>query len=125
MLPDDLEELAHKTIGACIAVHKELGPGLLEGAYTKALVEELKFQQLPFDVEYIVPVTYRGAVICHQRLDAFVDRRLVVEIKSVDRLNPLHQAQVISYLRLTHARLGLLVNFNVEVLKQGIRRIVL
>jgi GxxExxY protein len=124
-LPDDSEELVHDIIGCCIAVHRELGPGLLEAIYTRAVGIELEARGIPFEVEKAIPVQYRGQPLCHQRLDLFIDKRVVLEIKSVDVLHPIHMAQVISYLRVTRTRVGLLVNFNVPVLKHGIRRVVL
>ena len=91
----------------------------------RAVGIELTARGIPFEAEKSVPVHYRGRPLCHQRLDLLVDKRIVLEIKSVDILHPIHRAQVISYLRVTGARLGLLVNFNVPVLKQGIRRVIL
>ena len=96
-----------------------------EGVYAAATRLELNERGIPFETEKSYPVRYRGKLLCHQRLDLFVGQRLVIEIKSVERLHPVHVAQVVSYLRLTGARVGLLVNFNVPMLKQGIRRIVL
>ena len=96
-----------------------------EGVYAAATRLELNERGIPFEAERRYPVMYRGRLLCHQRLDLFVDRRLVLEIKSVERLHPVHVAQVVSYLRLSGARVGLLVNFNVPISKQGIRRIVL
>jgi GxxExxY protein len=124
-LPDDLEEIVHDTIGSCIAVHEELGPGLLESVYAKAVASELRLRSIPSERERLVPIRYRGEVICHHRLDIFVAERLVLEIKAAERLLPIHTAQVISYLHVTGARVGLPVNFNVALLKQGIRRLVL
>ena len=124
-LSDDLEKLVRDVIGCCLAVHRELGPGLLEAIYTRAVGMELGARGIPFEAEKAVPVLYRGRPLCHQRLDLFIDKRVVLEIKSVDLLHLIHRAQVISYLRVTGARVGLLVNFNVPVLKQGIRRVVL
>ena len=96
-----------------------------EAVYAAATRMELTIRQIPFDAEKTYPVRYRGKVVCHQRLDLMIDRRLVVEIKSVERLHPVHVAQVVSSLRLSGVRVGLLVNFNVPILKQGLRRIVL
>ncbi len=124
-LPPELDALVQQTIGALLAVHRELGSGMSEGVYAAAIRLELTERGIPFETERRCPVRYRGKLLCHQRLDLFVDQRLVVEIKSVERLHPVHAAQVVSYLRLTGARVGLLVNFNVPLLKQGIRRIVL
>jgi GxxExxY protein len=123
-LPPALEELVQLTIGCCIAVHRELGPGLLENVYTRALAIELQAKAVPFSTEKAIPISYRGTLICHQRIDLFVCEQLVLEAKSVEHLSPIHVAQVINYLRITGARVGLLVNFNVALLKQGIRRIV-
>lgn len=124
-LPDDLEELVRTTIGCCVAVHRALGPGLLERVYPRAVSKELAYRGVPHSTEKTVPIWYREEVICRQRVDIFVDERLVLEVKSVERLNPIHVAQVLNYLRVTGTRVGLLVNFNVPILKQGIRRIVL
>jgi GxxExxY protein len=124
-LPPELDALVQQVIGALIAVHRELGSGMSEGVYAAAARLELSERGIPFETEKTFPVRYRGKLLCHQRLDLFIDQRLVIEIKSVERLHPVHRAQVVSYLRLTRARVGLLVNFNVPILKQGIRRIVL
>ncbi len=124
-LSDDLEQLAHDVIGCCVRVHRELGPGLLEKIYTRAAVVELTAHGVPFEVEKSVPVRYRGQLLCHQRLDLLVGGRLVLELKAVDRLDSIHVAQVLSYLRVSAVRLGLLINFNVPILKDGIRRVIL
>src|SRR5262249_45963899 len=92
-LPDDLEDLGEGTIGACIAVHAELGPGLLEGIYSKAIAAELTALGIGFDAERSLPVTYRGTVIGHHRLDLLVEGQLVLEVKTVERLLPVHVAQ--------------------------------
>lgn len=125
-LPPDLEALAQRTIGALLAVHRELGPGMAEGVYAAAVRIELFESEIPFESEKTFAVRYRGNFLCHQRIDLFLDSRLVVEIKSVEHLHPVHVAQVVSYLRVSGARLGLLVNFNVPLLKQGgVRRVIL
>ena len=124
-LPDDLEVLAHDVIGCCLQVHREMGPGLLETIYSRAVVLELMARGISFETEKSIPVRYRGELLCHQRLDLFIDGRLVVELKSVEHLNSIHVAQVLSYLRVADVRLGLLINFNVPILKTGIRRVVL
>ncbi len=93
--------------------------------YSRAVCIELEARGIPFEAEKPVPIRYRGKLLCHQRIDLFVDDRLVLEIKSVERIHPVHIAQVVSYLRITDARIGLVVNFNVPVLKQGLRRVVL
>jgi len=124
MLPPDLEDLVQRTIGALLDVHRELGSGMSESVYAAAVRLELQARGVPFESEKTAPVRYKGHLIGHHRIDLLVDRRLVVEIKSVDCIHPVHVAQVVSYLRVTGARIGLLVNFNVPVLKQGIRRVV-
>ena len=124
-LSKELESLIHRTIGCLIAVHRALGPGLLEGIYCRAVSLELKESQIPFEREKAVPVSYRGHLLCHHRLDLIIAGSLIVEIKAVDRLAPVHKAQLLSYLRLTGVQVGLLVNFNVAVLQDGLKRIVL
>jgi GxxExxY protein len=124
-LPDDLEALVTNTIGCCVAVHRAFGPGLSESAYAGACCIELEMRSIPFEREKTVPVFYKARFICQQRIDILVAERLVVEIKSVERIHPAHVAQTVSYLRLLHVRVGLVVNFNVPVLKQGLRRVVL
>jgi len=95
-LPPDLEHLVRETIGSCIAVHREPGPGLLEAIYPRAVAVELEARGIRFEFERSIPVRYRGQVICHQRLDVFVDGRLILEIKAVERILAIHVAQVIS-----------------------------
>ena len=124
-LPEALEKLVHDTIGCCITVHRELGPGLIEGIYSKALCRELKAANIPFEQQRRVCVTYRGEYLCDQWLDFVIDDRLVLEIKSVDCLAPVHHAQLLNYMRLAGVQVGLLINFNVVVLKDGIRRKIL
>ena len=124
-LPDELEHLARLTIGSCLAVHRELGPGMNEGVYSRACCLELKLRGLAFEKEKPVPIRYRGTLICQQRIDLFVEGLLILEIKSVERIHAVHVAQVVGYLRATGTRVGLVVNFNVPILKQGIRRVVL
>ena len=124
-LPEDLDDLVHKTIGCCIAVHRVLGPGLLEGIYARALGLELAAAGIPFQREKAYPVTYRGEVLCQQYLDLVVEDQIVVELKSVEQLVPVNHAQLLSYMRVAHKRVGLLINFNVVVLKDGLTRKVL
>jgi GxxExxY protein len=124
-LSGELEDLIETVLGCCLAVHRQLGPGLLEGIYSRAARMELEAKGIRFEAEKPVPVLYRNRVLCSQRLDLFIDGRVVLEIKAVDALHPIHVAQVLTYLRITGARVGLLVNFNVPALKQGIRRVIL
>ena len=123
-LSPELEELIRRTIGAMLIVHRELGSGMSEAVYAAALRIELSARGIAFESEKLLPVRYRGQLIGQHRVDLLVEGQLVVEVKSVESLHPVHVAQVVSYLRLTGARAGVLVNFNVPLLKQGIRRIV-
>ena len=124
--PDqELDGLAHEVIGAAIEVHRQLGPGLLESAYEEALCIELTLRGIPFVRQPIVTVSYKGRPVGESRLDLLVGGCLIVELKAVEALAPIHSAQVISYLRITGHRLGLVINFNVSMLKDGIKRIVL
>jgi GxxExxY protein len=113
-------------IGACIEVHRVLGPGLLESAYEVCLARELTLRGLSFDRQRAVPVSYKGVPLeCGYRLDFVIGAELIVEVKAVECLLPVHEAQLISYLRLTHLPAGLLVNFHVDVLRHGLRRFTL
>ncbi|MGE0703380.1 MAG: GxxExxY protein [Vicinamibacterales bacterium] len=124
-LPADLETLAHRTIGCCLNVHRALGPGLREVSYVRAVAIELEVEGIPFEREKTFTVRYRGQLLCQQRVDLLVADSLVLEVKVVEILAPVHAAQVLSYLRIAELRLGLLVNFNVAVLRQGVKRIAL
>ena len=119
-----LDKLAHAVIGAAIEVHRHLGPGYLESVYQAALEVELKLQEIPFEPQRPVGVTYKGNPVGDGRLDFLVDGVLVVERKAVDELEDVHKAQVISYLKATRLHLGLLINFNVTVLKNGVKRVI-
>ncbi len=117
--------LSSEIIGAAIDVHRELGPGLLESAYEECLAYEFTLRRLPFERQKSVPVLYKGNVVdCGFRLDFLVDGLVVVELKAVDQLARIHDAQVLTYLNLAQCKLGLLLNFNVVVLRDGIRRLV-
>jgi GxxExxY protein len=121
-----LNGLTHEVIGAAIDVHRGLGPGLLESAYQECLGRELELRGVEFERERGVPVCYKGlAVDCAYRLDFLVGGEVVVEVKSVGALLPVHTAQVLTYLRLGGWGLGLLLNFNVDVMTSGIRRLIL
>jgi GxxExxY protein len=124
-LDAETEELITEVIGCAIAVHKSLGPGFLESIYKKAMCIELNAHGLPYERERSVSVTYRGIEIRGQRVDFIVANRIVIELKAVARLDQIHEAQLISYLRTTKVRAGLLFNFRVPYLPQGMRRIVL
>src|SRR5438552_2412060 len=124
-LSDELEDLIHRVIGCCITVHRELGPGLLEIIYARAVCLELKLARIPIQSEKLVPVMYRGTALYHQKLDIVVAEQLILEIKAVDRLSPVHRAQLLCYLKISQLPVGLLMNFNVPMLQDGVKRIVL
>ncbi len=112
-------------IGSAIRVHRALGPGLLESAYEACLAYELAQSGIQFEQQKPLPVVYRGVRLdCGYRLDMVVDGCVIVEIKSVDQIAPIHKAQLLSYLRLMDCRVGLIINFNVRVLKDGVHRLV-
>ena len=120
-----LNQITDCIIGAAIAVHRALEPGLLESAYEACLAFELTQRGLKVEQQKPLPVVYREVRLeCGYRLDLLVEGLVVVEIKAVDVLAPIHQAQLLSYLRLSGCKVGLLINFNVKMLKQGIRRVV-
>ncbi len=121
----DINRITEVVIGAAMDVHRALGPGLLESAYEECLSHELTLRQVPFERQYPLPLVYKGLRLdCGYRLDLLVGGAVVVEIKSVEALLPIHVAQVLTYLRIGGWHAGLLINFNVPVLKQGIRRLV-
>ena len=124
-LDDESETLIHRVIGCCIEVHKQLGPGLLEVIYQRAVAYELQSAGIRCEREKQYPVTYRGHNLYVHRLDIVVEGKIVLELKAVERLHPVHEAQTISSLRVSKLPIALLINFNVEVLRQGIRMIVL
>lgn len=122
----DIDQLAREVIGAAIEVHRSLGAGFLESVYEEALCDELAFRGLPFTRQQTFGLNYRGHAVGQARLDLLVGGRLLVELKAVETLLPLHSAQVLSYLKMTGLQLGLLLNFNVPMLRNGgIKRIVL
>lgn len=122
---DQLNELSYRVLGLCREIHRELGPGLLESAYEEAVAYELAQAGLTFERQRAVPLIYKTARLdCGYRLDFDVEQKLVVELKTVNELLPVHHAQLLTYLRLEHRSLGLLINFNVAVLKDGIRRVI-
>ena len=120
-----LDQISHSIIGAAIEVHRHLGPGLLESAYESCLVFELKRLGLKVEVQKPLPVVYKDVKLdCGYRLDLVVEDEIIVEIKAIEKLLPIHEAQLLSYLRLAHKKVGLLMNFHVPVLKDGLKRIV-
>lgn len=118
-------EISNKIIGCAIDVHKQLGPGLLESAYQECLLYELKQAGLEVQKEKPMPVIYKDVKLDHgYRIDLLVEEKVVIEIKTVDALNDVHTAQVLTYLKLGNYKLGLLLNFHVSILKNGIKRII-
>ena len=121
-----INELTYEIIGAAIEVHRTLGPGLLESSYRECLCRELSLRGIQFKREWGLPMRYKGIQLdCGYRLDVLVADLVVVEIKAVEALAPIHDAQLLTYLRLGGWRVGVLINFNVVVLKDGIRRRIL
>ena len=120
------DPLTKRVIGAAIEVHRSLGPGLLESAYEECLRFELANHKVPFARQVPLPIVYKAVKLdCGYRLDIVIERRLIIELKTVERLNPVHAAQLLTYLKLSGIRAGLLLNFNAPVLKDGIKRMVL
>jgi GxxExxY protein len=126
MMPSDLNQITEAIIGAAIEVHRVVGPGLLESAYEECLCHELSLRGIPFQRQVPLPVNYKGVRLdCGYRLDLVVAGQVIVELKAVEMLQPIHEAQLLTYLKLSRHKIGLLINFNVPLLKDGIvRRIV-
>ena len=119
-------EITHEIIGGAIEVHKLLGPGLLESAYEECLAHELQLRNLRVERQKPVPVVYKETKLeCGYRIDILVEGRIAVELKSIKSLGPIHEAIILTYLRMSGHKLGLLLNFNVSVLKSGMRRFIL
>jgi GxxExxY protein len=124
--PRDNGLLTERIIGFAIEVHRQLGPGLLESAYEECLCYELKQNDFDFRRQVPLPVTYKSVRLdCGYRLDLVIESQVIVELKTVDRLLPIHEAQLLTYMKLSGVRTGLLLNFNTGVLKDGIRRLML
>ncbi len=122
---DSLSDITEVIIGSAIRVHRELGPGLLESAYEPCLMYELVEEGLLVERQKPLPVIYKGVSLdCGYRLDLVIENKIVLELKAVEKILPVHEAQILSYLKLSGCRLGFLINFHVDVLKNGIRRIV-
>ena len=122
-LPLMEKELTDKIIGAAIEVHRALGPGLLESAYQFCMEHESKLQKLLFEPQVQIPLNYKGiALDAGYKIDLVYDKRVIVELKAVEAVLPVHEAQLLTYMKLTRIRVGLLINFNVPVLKDGIYR---
>ena len=119
------DELSELIIGSAIEVHRELGPGLLESIYETCLTYELREQGLAVHQQVAIPVEYKGVRMSHDlRIDLLVDDRIIVEVKAVEEFHPVHQAQLLTYLKLTDWRIGLLLNFNSAILVKGIKRMI-
>jgi GxxExxY protein len=120
------KELSSMVIGCAIEVHRHLGPGLLESTYEQCLAHELRLNNIPFRLQYPLPVEYKGLQLdCGYRVDLFIDDKIILELKSVDELHGIHQAQILTYMKLAGIRQGYLVNFNVKRLKDGLKSFLL
>jgi len=120
------DDLSNRVIGCAIEVHRQLGPGLLESAYEQCLSYEFNQAGITFQTQFALPVKYKQIELdCAYRIDMLVDSQLIVELKSVDQLLKIHEAQVLTYMKLAKVNVGLLINFNVDLLRKGIKRLVL
>lgn len=119
-------ELSNRVIGCAIEVHKALGPGLLESAYQQCLCHELRLNEINFQLEKPLPINYKGCRLdCGYRIDILVEDEIIIELKSVEQLNKVHDAQILSYMKLANIKQGFLINFNVTLLKNGLKSFVL
>jgi GxxExxY protein len=121
----ELNALTHRIIGCAIEVHRVLGPGLLEPNYESALSIELSDAGLTFKRQVLIPALYKGRLIGRYRIDLIVEEQVIVEVKATERMHPLYEAQLLTYLRVTKKRIGLLINFNSRLLTEGVQRVVL
>lgn len=122
---DDLNELTGAIIGAAIEVHRNLGPGLLESAYESCLLWELRQLDLKVEPQVPVPIRYKGLQLdAGYRIDLLVQDKVIVELKATDKIQPIHTAQVLTYLKMTDLKMALILNFNVELMRSGIKRII-
>jgi len=121
----ELNKITEKIIGCCIEVHKQLGPGLLESVYESALCIEFQRNDILFERQKSLPVIYKGEKIGDFRIDLLVAKTIVIELKSVERMDPVFEAQILSYMKLGTYKLGLLINFNSKLLKNGIKRFII
>jgi len=120
------DELSNRVIGCALEVHRHLGPGLLESTYEQSLAHELKSEGISFKLQHPLPVQYKDIKLdCGYRVDLLIDNTIIVELKSVEKILPIHQAQLLTYMRLSGVKIGLLINFNVKYIKDGIKRMVL
>lgn len=122
----EFDKLSNRVIGCAIEVHRHLGPGLLESTYEQCLAHELRIANIPFKLQYPLPVEYKGIKLdCGYRIDLLVDNSIIIELKAVEKILPIHQAQLLTYMKLCHISVGLIINFNVKYIKSGIKRMVL
>lgn len=120
------DDLSNKVLGCAVEVHRTLGPGLLESTYEQCLARELALSEIPFKLQQAVPVEYKGINLeCGYRIDVLVDDKIILELKSVDSLRKVHEAQLLTYMKLSGFKTGLLINFNERILKDGLKRFVL
>ena len=121
----EFDKLSNRVIRCAIEVHRNIGPGLLESTYEQCLARELKLSEIRYKLQYPLPVEYKGVRLdCSYRVDLLVENNLIVELKSIDKILGIHKAQILTYMKLAKIKVGLLMNFNVEVLKDGIKRFV-
>lgn len=124
--PGPFSELSHRVIGCAIEVHRSLGPGLMESTYEQCLAHELRLNGLSFQLQHPLPVSYKGLLLdCGYRVDVLVENQIILELKSVESLLGVHEAQLLTYMKLAGLRHGFLINFNVQRLKDGLRSFVL
>ena len=122
----EFDALSNRVIGCALEVHRTLGPGLLESSYEQCLAHELSLAKIGFELQHPLPIDHKGILLdCGYRVDLLIEDTLILELKAVDALLPIHEAQLLTYLRLSGKRIGILINFNVELLKRGIKRMVL
>ncbi len=122
---EEINKITERIIGCAIEVHRNLGPGLLENVYEEAMCVEFDIQRVHYQRQVVLPVNYKGKVIGEYRLDLLVEDAVVVELKSVERHEPVFEAQILTYLRVTGKKVGLLINFNAKLLKEGVKRFIL
>jgi len=121
----ELNKITEKVIGCAIEVHRNLGPGLLESIYESALCVEFNNNDIEYQRQIIIPVRYKGIIIGEHKLDLLVENEIIVELKAIDNLAPIFEAQLLSYLKMSKKKLGLLINFNSIQLREGIKRVIL
>ncbi|MGE3311598.1 MAG: GxxExxY protein [Limisphaerales bacterium] len=122
----EFDGLSNRVIGCALEVHRALGPGLLESSYQQCLAREMALARIEFELQRPLPISYKGIHLdCGYRVDVLVEDTLILELKSVESLLPVHEAQLLTYLKLSGKRIGILINFNVDLLKHGLKRMVL